>query len=546
MSEKIKTYINVGLVGHVSNGKTTLVKALTGVNTKRNSSEIKSGRTIKLGYANCLVWKCQICESVVTTGQEQKQLECCSFDLEPCQYISFVDAPGHHSYVQTMIKGSAIIDCAIVVTDVRADKLQIQTMEHLAILEILGVRNVIVVQNKIDLTDVDQVRKNYQMLRRELKGTVADDSPIIPISAQSNIGICNLQEYIYRMVSKAIKNLTIAPNVFTIVRSFDINRPMTEPDKLKGGVIGGTIIGKGGYKIGDEIEIRPGFIHASGDHIPLKTVILSIFSESTNCTDMGRGGLYGVGTRLDPFLTKADGLVGCLAGKSEDLPPVVKEIKMQIFRMKKCIDGSTPPKIKKDIKCQLVIGSMVVHATVSKLGEEGYIAQLLRPVCITAKKCLIYSSDMQLIGFGQFSDVKEDVLLESNLPQKIEEYEQLLPGVEKKKRAKINIPIPELAKENMNTIWTNILVFCQLVNRGQNQVATYIKEELCMEVSMCQAGLRLYKSKIKVGMLQTVLKKYIKEKISCEQCKGIRTILEKNGARGFNVHCTECGSNRAE
>src|SRR3990167_11509488 len=135
-----KKFINIGLVGHVANGKTTLVKALTAVNTKRSSKEVKSGRTIKLGYANCLVWKCGECGQVTTTGQERSKKAnpvCCGKKQDaPSKYISFLDMPGHHSYVHNMVKGSAVIDCAILVTDVRTDKLQVQTLEHLIILEI--------------------------------------------------------------------------------------------------------------------------------------------------------------------------------------------------------------------------------------------------------------------------------------------------------------------------------------------------------------------------------------------------------------------------
>ncbi len=542
MTEKGKIYVNIGLVGSVQNGKTTLVQKLTGVNTKRNSREIKSGRTIKLGYANCLVWKCPICELVRTTGQEQTKMECCSFDLEPVQYVSFVDAPGHHQYIQTMMKGASIIDCAIIVNDVR-EGLQIQTQEHLAILEIMGVKNVLVVQNKIDLVSPEQCIKHRELLQNELKGTVADGAPIIPISAQSGIGIEAIQDYIYQMAEICLKNMSFPSyNIFSIVRSFDINHPNTGIENLKGGVLGGTVVGHKGFSIGDEIEIRPGYIRKDNKCVPLKTKILSIFSESKKCVDTGRGGLYGIGTRLDPTLTKADRLVGCVAGFSEDLPPIISEMKMKVLRMKKCLDGTEPPKIKNGLYCQLIIGNTVIRARMAK-SDEMYTALFDHPICVTSSRCLIYSVDTgQLIGFGM-TNVSEPSSVKY-LEQTLKEYKALLPTEEQKEKQRVTLPFPSLARENMNTIWSNVSVFCQVVGREQDHVATFIKNELCMEISVCQMGLRLYKTRMNVNKLQTVLKRYLKENVQCEQCKGIKTDLEKNSVRGYQIHCSQCGSTR--
>lgn len=544
MSEKEKTYVNIGLVGHVSNGKTTLVKCLTGVNTKRDSSEIKSGRTIKLGYANCVVWKCPICTAVKTSGQNQKNMECCGFDAQPVQYLSLVDAPGHHSYVHTMIKGTAIMDCAIIVTDVRATNIQPQTLEHLVILETLGVRNVLVIQNKIDLVDEEKCKINYEMLRRELIGTVADGAPIIPISAQSNKGIEHVQAYIYKMAQRALQNMRLFKhNVFTVIRSFDINRPNTDPDNLKGGVLGGTVTGDHGYCVGDKLEIRPGLIIGNKSR-PLITTVMSIFSESKSCQDMGRGGLYGLGTKLDPTLTKSDGLVGSLIGKSDQLPPVISELIIMVSRMKKFIDGTEAPKISTGTSYQLIIGSNVVKATVSKkLDRNQFIFTLAKPICTVNDRCLIYTLDLKLIGGGLFGQSEKhcDTL---NLNQTHDDYIYLLPGTPKIEKPKITIPIPLLARENRNIIWGNMESFCEVIKREPEHIATYIRKELCMEVSICQNGLRLYKTKINQTKLQTVLKKYICDNVCCGECKGINTVLERVPIRGLQIHCIGCGSDR--
>jgi len=537
--ESQKVYVNIGLVGHVANGKTTLVKALTNVNTKRSSSEAKSGRTIKLGYANCIVWKCSICETVHTTGQEQKKVDCCSFDLEPFQHISFIDAPGHHSYVHTMIKGTAIIDAAIIVEDCRVATLQPQTLEHLVILEVLGVKNVIVIQNKIDLASPEQVRKNWEMMKQEFKGTVADGAPIIPISAQSKIGIDVVQNYLCKMVELSLKNMKkFTTNVFTVIRTFDINKPDTAVENLRGGVLGGTVTGETGYKIGDEIEIRPGYCK-NNVYYPLKTKVLSIFSESKSCKDMGRGGLYGIGTRLDPSLTKADGLVGSLAGFPDQLPPLITEIEMKVIGLKNV------PRIKTGNVYQLIIGSNVVRVVARKNAESKKITMALaHPICTVDKKCLIYSTDAstQLLGVGLFGDEQEESKIDL-LSQTEDDYITLLPGAEKKKREKINLPIPSLSKENRDTIWGNMTMFCETLKRHPDQVTTYIRQELCVEASICQNGLKIFKTKINVQKFQTVLKKYIKEQVCCTQCHGVDTEIRRNPmVRGVEIHCITCGS----
>lgn len=546
-SETKKLYVNVGLVGAVSNGKTTLVKCLTGVSTKRDSTEIKTGRTVKLGYANCTLWKCPSCDTVYTTGQKQKGIECCTFDLIPTHHVSFLDAPGHHSYVHNMIKGSSVIDCAIIVSDVRADALQIQTFEHLIILEAMNVKNVLVVQNKIDLVDSERCLVHYKLLKEELKGTVAENSPIIPISAQSGIGLEELKNYLYRMVEGVRKNIQKFPkNVFSIIRSFDINKPDTPLEKIRGGVIGGTVLGDG-FRVNDEIEIRPGHVKSPTESVPITTKIFSIFSEEEKCEEMGHGGLYGVGTNLDPALTKADGMVGCLAGKPEDLPEVVHTLHMYISRLKKSPNGDEVKKIEKGESYQLIIGSIVIKAVAERFSKEtGWQMKLSRPICTFMNKAMIYTADekCQLIGFGTFGETLIHPIENAPIPQSEEEYLSLLPSSEKKKAERAKIPVPSLAKESCNVIWGNITVFCETIHRDPEHVSQYIKEELCMEASFCQNGLRIYKAKLNTTKFQTILKKYIRENVCCGECKGLNTELKKNPVKGYDVHCVSCGSAR--
>ena len=107
--------VNIGLVGHVDHGKTTLTQALSGVWTDRHSEELRRGITIRLGYADTTFQKCPKCEEpqCYTTS---KNCEHCKTKPEPLRTVSFVDAPGHETLMATMLAGAAIMDGALLVT----------------------------------------------------------------------------------------------------------------------------------------------------------------------------------------------------------------------------------------------------------------------------------------------------------------------------------------------------------------------------------------------------------------------------------------------
>ena len=120
--------LNVGVVGHIDHGKTTLLYRLTGKFTDTHSEELKRGITIKLGYADAII------------EQEGKK-----------RYISFVDAPGHEMLMATMLSGAAIIDAAILVIAAN-EGIKPQTREHLIALQTKNIKQIIIIQNKIDLS----------------------------------------------------------------------------------------------------------------------------------------------------------------------------------------------------------------------------------------------------------------------------------------------------------------------------------------------------------------------------------------------------------
>jgi len=137
--------VNIGTIGHVDHGKTTLVQALTGVWASRHSEELRRGITIRLGYADAPVYKCPNCNTPECYTTKTACPNCKSL-CEFVRAISFVDAPGHEALMATMLSGAAIMDGALLV--IAADEAcpQPQTREHLAAAEIVGIKNIVIVQ----------------------------------------------------------------------------------------------------------------------------------------------------------------------------------------------------------------------------------------------------------------------------------------------------------------------------------------------------------------------------------------------------------------
>jgi len=203
--------LNVGVVGHIDHGKTTLLSKLTGKFTDTHSEELKRGITIKLGYADTTIFK--------EGNNFNKQGK-----GKPVRYISFIDAPGHEMLMATMLSGAAIIDAAILVIAAN-EGIKPQTREHFMALQAKKIKNIIIVQNKIDLVNKEQALKNYREIKEFVKGTLAEDSKVIPVSAQQEINIDKILEELCNL--KIPKKQIDTPPIFLVARSFDINKPGT-------------------------------------------------------------------------------------------------------------------------------------------------------------------------------------------------------------------------------------------------------------------------------------------------------------------------------
>jgi translation initiation factor 2 subunit 3 len=399
--------VNIGMVGHVDHGKTTLTEALTGIWTDTHSEEIRRGISIRLGYADVTFRKCPACEA----PQAYTIKETCpvhGVGTEVLRRVSFVDAPGHETLMATMLSGAAIMDGAILVIAANEKCPQPQTKEHLMALEITGVKNIIIAQNKIELVSREQVIRNYNEIRDFLSTTSAADAPIVPVSAIHKANIDLLIQTIEERIPTPKRDLTKPPRMH-VARSFDVNRPGTRPEDLVGGVIGGSLL-QGKLSVDDEIEIRPG-VHVSKEGKrrwqPLTTKIVSLQAGYEFLQEAGPGGLIGVGTKLDPSLTKSDSLVGSVVGEGGELPPILEELEMDIHLLKRVVGTAEELEVKPLVTGETLMinaGTAATIGTISSARGSNVEVRLKLPVCAEIGSRVAVSRRVagrwRLIGYG--------------------------------------------------------------------------------------------------------------------------------------------------
>ena len=402
--ETIQPVINIGLVGHVDHGKTTLTEALSGKWTDTHSEELKRGITIRLGYADASFYYCKKCKEYRTSPKCLK----CKGTSQFVRKVSFVDAPGHESLMATMLAGATIMDGALLL--IAANELcpQPQTREHLMALHISGIKNVIVLQNKVDLVDEERAKRNYKQIKEFLKNTEYKDAPIIPLSAQHRVNIDSVIEAIEEFIPTPKRNVKESP-VMLIARSFDINKPGAKAESLRGGILGGAII-KGKLKVGERVEIRPGRVVEEQNQIKAKslfTEITGIMTGSKPVKEAVPGGSIGILTNLDPNIVKSDKLTGNLVGLPDQLPPVWYNLNLKCTLLERVVGSKDELKVepvKMNEILMLNINSAATVGFVTELHKDVIICKLKLPVCAEKGSRVTISrriyNRFRLIGYG--------------------------------------------------------------------------------------------------------------------------------------------------
>lgn len=399
--------VNIGLVGHVDHGKTTLTQALSGVWTDTHSEERKRGISIKLGYADTAFYQDKNGQ-FYATGKRPGGGDDLSEELK--RVVSFVDAPGHETLMAIMITGASIMDGAMLMVAANETCPQPQTREHLMALEIAGINNIVIVQNKIDLVTKERAMESHNEIKKFLKGTIAEDAPVIPVSAHHDVNLDVLIEAIEATIPTPDRSKD-KRSIMHVARSFDINRPGTRPTKLKGGVIGGSIV-EGEFAEGDEIVIGPGRKIENGNKStwePIDAVVSSMQGGGLSLDTMHAGGLCGMATFLDPSITTSDNLSGQVVARKGDLPEIHSRVAISVNLMSHMVagDGEAPEKIQPLRNNEMLMLNVATATSVgvTRNAEKTRTELELRlPICADKGQRISLSrrigSRWRLIGYG--------------------------------------------------------------------------------------------------------------------------------------------------
>lgn len=404
--------INIGMVGHVSDGKSTLVKSLTGVKTQRHAKEKESNVTIHIGYANALIYKCEECISpncYYSIGSNQNNTGCriCKKTGILMNHISFVDCPGHNSFMGTMMNGTSVMDYTITVESTANKTFPApQTIQHLNIIESNNIKNIAFILNKIDLVNENITMAKLEELDKFKEKYQSSSSPVIPISAAFDINIDVICEILANL--KKPERITDSDKLrMNIIRSFNTNIPGTPIDELKGGVVGGSII-RGILNIDDEVYIYPGIIYEDSFE-PLFVKVQTLFSEKTPLLTASCGGLIGVGLDIDPGLTGGDAIVGNIILKKSKLSNeyVTKNITLKVTLLK----SQDEILLNENGKCNLILNintNNVNGKILKKIDEHIFNFELDRPIYIEENDKLSLSikniEELQIIGYGTLDE----------------------------------------------------------------------------------------------------------------------------------------------
>lgn len=356
--------VNIGMLGSVSDGKSTTVYSLTGIKTQRHSNEMKRNITIKPGYANMKIYK------------NNNTYNTSSGEL--VHHVSFIDCPGHYMLIVTMMSCIRLMDGIILVVSA-GEPIQNkpQLVQHIIAIKMSGIKNIIVLLNKLDIVTKQVAMVRYNELNIILNQYDIVPKCIIPVCMNHKIGtdelLTSIMKYMGSTTSKNTENPT-----FMISRSFDINHVNIPVNDMVGGVIGGSLT-SGTFRVNDEIEIRPG-ISIDGVYKPIYTQITSLMSGDTVLENAVYGGLIGIGTDIDPYYCKNDGMVGMVAGLRGKLPPVYYDITMN-YTSEYSFDDYIWVKMIGG-KIVVISGTSSIDGTITSFDSNIISIKLSKPMCV--------------------------------------------------------------------------------------------------------------------------------------------------------------------
>ena len=560
---KNQASIIIGCVGHVSHGKSTIVKNISKKSTLRHSSERKKNSSINLGYANCKIYKSINSHNYYCSDTIKNK------DDVLIKHVSFVDCPGHESYIANMLNGSTLMDYVFLVVDSTDNVvLQKQAEEHITCLLLGDMDKITCLQNKIDLISHENCKENMHKIKNELKDKFDLNIDIIPISAQFDINM-NIIKHKILQYNENISNKINSKVLLPIVRSFDINNPGTNPLEIKGGIIGGSLIN--GYLRKDNlVEIRPG-IYDNKNNIckPIIAKIINIKSGDNNIDIAFPGGLIGIELNIDPYLTKSNKLVGQLLGEYNKMPELYKIIKLKIKNLKRM-------EKRKIIINEVIKIHSLSYFNFGKIIEynkekKEITIDLLTPICINNNTFVSVfrsnGSKYTLSHIGKLLDCdpikveyEEGVELiqnekeEFNIINDIEKYsleidsnyDKLLENKITNDIVKLKLPSSKVKSGTKYTEFYNFKNILEtLIDISDNDIdeltkyfINYIKQENCGYYSI-EDYIILFKKKIKNYEINNLIKNFIKSYIKCNICNNYKTSIIREERLDW-IKCANC------
>lgn len=521
----IQPQVNIGIIGHVSHGKTTLIQSMTGIDTRRHKEEIKSNRTLKLGYTNMRIIQCKCNDKI--TYKTYDNCKCEKVD------VSIIDCPGHNVLLSTMIAGAHLMDAALLLVAVNEKFPQIQTEEHLNVVSIVDrVNDIIVVQNKLDLAKRNEALSQKDEIQKYLADYNVKPENIIPISAQKDINIECVLENLFFLAQKIIRerqeNKEQANGL--IVRTFDINKPGDKD--VKGLVIGGSVM-NGKFVLQDKILIMPQKISGT---------IISIKSDKNNLSEAKSGGLIAIQTDINPIY--CDTFIGSSFilekdFKEENIVSIDKKIKIKYYPIH-------DSKLKKGQKININILAKDIECEVVKVSKENNkcTIQLSKSVYIFDKFNFVITRDKRLFGFGKeiFTELDKKTIEQYTISNT---YDKMLDQFENEykikhaPKPKTILPLPKIAFANTFSTITNFGEYCNIIKTTPNTLGSFIYTEQGLKSWSVNAKSQLIiKGRMTDNVFMNNIIKFCGYKI-CNRCKSVNTqTLVDRGVK--KLSCDDC------
>ncbi len=570
---------NLGMIGHVASGKSTLAYQITGVKTQKFASEKERNITIHIGYANAKIFLDKKGNFHTTSSDTNNLLDDEGEEMKLIKHISIVDCPGHESFMSNMINGSAVMDACVLVIATNEVIPQPQTYEHLQAVESIDIDKYIIVQNKMDLINKKDNPNKLEDINNFLKNTSANNNDIIPTSVQSGR---NVKEIINSIVNLPLFERDInKPACLTVIRSFDINKPNISYNKLNGGIIGGSLT-QGFLKKNDIVELRPGFIMKQKDgsikYRPILSKVETLQSDQRQLENAFPGGLIGVKLDIDPSLTKNNGMVGQLMGHIGTLPPVYMAIELKFNYINRY--DKISKKFKKKEKIIICANAMRIKSDVYSIRKKKNTIKLVleKPIClhkdqkialfknidskwkllassnfIDGVECEMHNFDDELYNKLKKKMVKEEIEIDYDIPKvesKSQNYENLLNNITFRDNINFTLQVkPPIIKYiyPVSTLvnFNDICVSVNLTPKEKEQVDykkllhKYFISELSCDAQLNGSNQLCLRGKFQKKNVEGVLVNFINHYLKCFSCKSPRSFLSKNNKKLYK-NCLTC------